>query len=40
VWALALPVSFLAMTWASAWRYYRRERERARWKRRVYEVGV
>ena len=41
LWALALPVVatlFLAMTWTSALRYYRRER--ARWKGRVYEVGA
>jgi hopene-associated glycosyltransferase HpnB len=41
LWALALLVTgtlFLAMTWTSALRYYRRER--ARWKGRVYEVGA
>jgi hopene-associated glycosyltransferase HpnB len=41
LWALALPLTgslFLAMTWTSALRYYRRER--ARWKGRVYEVGA
>ena len=37
LWGLALPVIgaiYLAMTWCSALRYYRRER--ARWKDRIY----
>lgn len=37
-WCLALPVSgglFLAMTWTSAWRYWRGER--SRWKGRAYQ---
>jgi hypothetical protein len=41
LWALGLLLIgslFLAMTWTSALRYYRRER--ARWKGRVYEVGA
>ena len=41
LWALALPLIatlYLAMTWTSALRYYRRTR--ARWKDRVYEVGA
>lgn len=37
-WCLTLPVSgglFLAMTWTSAWRYWRGER--SRWKGRAYQ---
>jgi hypothetical protein len=39
-WTLALPAIgtlYLAMTWSSAFRYYRRER--ARWKGRVYAAS-
>jgi hopene-associated glycosyltransferase HpnB len=39
VWAASLPVAgllYLAMTWASAWRYWRGER--SRWKDRSYVV--
>ncbi len=37
VWALALPLTgtlYLAMTWSSAWRYWRGER--SQWKGRIY----
>lgn len=40
VWCLSLPLSatlYLAMTWASAWRYWRGER--SRWKGRSYRRG-
>lgn len=39
IWALSLPLAgllYLAMTWASAWRYWRGER--SRWKDRSYAV--